>query len=282
MRFYSVTLIFSLTIVFLGCGIDDEMDNGESIESAKTPVISIRKVKEEMAVRNNREEIEVFFEIVADTAPKTDILVFSDIRGDDSSYDIQCHGTSKLDQWITIPKGRKKSQTFSEIMTLNGKMFVSIDKIPTVEFVGQKGKFVDQEKLEKYWGRHTLENKRIPDGFKFPYYEVGEPSELELYQPKDAKIIRVEPPIGSRVPKGAQIKITFDTPPLCPKFEDHSSYARATALSSTTFLVTLPRDGAYGRSHGGVKAFVFRWANPQHERWTERGERIQTFHYEVE
>ena len=276
MRFYSVTLIFSLIIAFLGCGTDDEMDNGESIESAKTPVVSVRKVKEETTVRNNIERIEVFFDIVADTTVKTDILVISSISASDSYDDTNGCNRRGSNPWITIPKGQKKSQTFSEKVTLNGEVSVFISKIPIVEFVGQKGKFVDQEKLEKYWGKHTLENKRIPDGFQFPYYEVGEPSELYLYQPKNAKIIRVEPPIGSRVPKEAQIKITFDTPPLCPFVLYHDipflPDRFTTVLSNTTFLVTLRYD-----------SFDFRWMNPQTRNRIGDAESVsQTFSYRVE
>ena len=138
--------------------------------------------------------------------------------------------------------------------------YVYIDPLPTVSIVGE-GEVIDQESLEYHWNRYTLDKQKIPEGFRFPVYDVGDIpisdryeierlQTLRLYQPGPAKIIRVDPPNGSliidRISSDAyphlksEITVTFDTPPFCPIIQTQYGDTRAVG---TTFTVAAPWSG---------------------------------------
>ena len=209
MRFCRIALIFLCGIVFLGC---DAYEEDPYEISDKAPVISIEKIGENLT----ETQIEVSFKAVADSGPKTDLLVMMIFYG--SRYTIYTYTqgtlyTSKSSSAI-IPKGKKESIVLSESINLYDYCGVRIIPVPTVTIVG-KGEVIDQQKLQKQWGgKSTMDDQRIPEDYIFPYYQVNETSELLLHHPGKAKIIKVDPPDGSTLEDSTdEIIIRFDVAP---------------------------------------------------------------------
>ena len=212
--------IFFFAILLLGCDKDTVFK-----VSDKAPVISIKKVGNESFILNT---VEMSIQLVADRAPKTDLLVFLNVstKGSTIAWENEERGFTG---WATIPKGKKASKVFSQAIELNSYCYVYISPIPTVSVVGE-GEVIDLRKLSSAWGRKTLEDQLIPSGFQFPYYRVATPK-VKLYRPGKAKIISVDPPNGSEIAGWdsrerfpdlkSEITIAFDKPPEFPKRKGH-------------------------------------------------------------
>ena len=218
MRLCRTVSIFFFAILFLGCQADVFK------VSDKAPTISIKKIGESKRL----DYILITIQLVADRAPKTDLLVLIDVFAIDRSL-----GKSGVRGWATIPQGKKSSIVFSQLVKINSYGYASIEPIPTVSVVG-KGEVINMDKLSNFWGDKTLEDQLIPRGFQFPYYRVATPA-MELHRPGIAKIISVDPPNGSEVDWKSkefspdlktEITIIFDKPPEHPKVrvEGHKPY----------------------------------------------------------
>ena len=213
--------LFLLVLMLLvACGADEEA----AFEvSDKVPVISVKKGSIEI----DRGIVNATYSIVADTAPKTDLLVsiqtfnsgaFRSGSGGDPGY--SCDGHAEY-YWVTIPEGKKESQEIKipgRIQSVNGAITVLIEPLPIVSIVGQ-GDVIDQDTLrEWYGGDFTKDDKRIPDNHTFAYYEPADDESVYLYYPKKAKIVDIQPPDGSfLLDSEREFVVTFDVPPYCPK-----------------------------------------------------------------
>ena len=215
MRLCRTVSIFFFAILFLGCQADVFK------VSDKAPTISIKKIGESKRL----DYILITIQLVADRAPKTDLLVLIDVFAIDLLL-----GKRGVRGWATIPQGKKSSIVFSQFVKINSYGYASIEPIPTVSVVG-KGEVINMDKLSNFWGDKTLEDQLIPRGFQFPYYRVATPA-MELHRPGIAKIISVDPPNGSEVDwkskelfPDLKITIIFDNPPEHPKLrvDDHDS-----------------------------------------------------------
>ena len=239
--------IICFFIMFLSCGGDDEPI--DDVQDA--PIVSIKITRENPV---NEFVKEIGFQIVTDTAPETDLLVIISvrIRRAKSGENAALTGRHR----VLIPKGKKNSQEFSTEIDIHGQGIVSIEELPMVSIVGE-GVVIDQEDLQGWWELSgTLGGHKVPDDFQFPYYEVGEPAEVILYRPKDAKILSIDPPNGSLIQtsywgRDKIIIINFDTPPLQPRIESridplhcvNCSYGGTVyfnTISSTQFVVDVP------------------------------------------
>ena len=214
MRLCRTVSIFFFAILFLGCQADVFK------VSDKVPTISIKKIEERKVLID---DIEITIQLVADRAPKTDLLVLLNVSTE----------THTGIGWATIPQGKKSSIVFSQDVSINSYGYASISPIPTVSVVG-KGEVINMDRLSNSWGDKTLEGQLIPRGFQFPYYRVATPAMI-LYRPGIAKIISVDPPNGSEVDWKSkefspdlktEITIIFDKPPEHPKVrvEGHKPY----------------------------------------------------------
>ena len=220
MRLCRTVSNFFFAILFIGCQADVFK------VSDKAPTISIKKIEESKRL----DDIVITIQLVADRAPKTDLLVLLDVLAIDSLL-----GKSGARGWATIPKGKKNSIMFSKRMKINSYGYAFIEPIPTVSVVG-KGEVINMDKLSNSWGDKTLEDQLIPRGFQFPYYRVATPAmNMILYRPGIAKIISVDPPNGSEVDWKSkefspdlktEITIIFDKPPEHPKVrvDGHKPY----------------------------------------------------------
>ena len=183
------------------------------------PTVSLNKLDEKEFDKFTRE---VSFKLIADRTPKTELLVIMDTnlhRYVDSSKGDSKWRTSR-GYWILIPKGENESKILSLKTDLNTINTIEINPIPTVSVIGVEGEIVDEKEMKELLSVTdlTLGEHRIPENFKFPYYQVGTPSKLILYQPKAAKIISINPPESERPKAGTPIIITFDTPPHVPRY----------------------------------------------------------------
>ena len=275
MKFYRIAWICFFGIAFLGCGNDPI-----GKVSDKAPIVSIEKLSEKPVDKFHRE---ISFKLIADLAPKTELLVILDTNMEGyshmSSANRGCYFTGVAgDNWALIPKGTKESQTFSIRVDLNGFASVEINPIPTISIVGAEGEFVDKKKMDDLLSSSDLilNGSRIPEDFEFPYYKVGDPSKLILYRSKDAKIVGMDPPEGTQLKANMPITITFDTPPKCPSY----TFVRGldfrltlTRLSPTTFRVNAPLEYLLDYKICFLK---IRWEQPQKGRYSETS---QSFAY---
>ena len=216
MKALVLTLLLA-TLIFFGCGGDEEDETVVEEVSNKTPVISVEKIRENPDPEDEMHR-EVWFKFTADPAPRKEMLVSFEVVIDE--YPIRfgsewCY-TSGKEEWANISKGKTESEELSISIDANGSGQIEILPIPTVDIVGE-GKKVDMDKLEYQWGDYTIDDQRIPDGFQFPYYEVGETYEVILYDiAEDVEIVSIDPPPGSTVKRETDITITFSSPPYCP------------------------------------------------------------------
>ena len=229
-----VTLLLA-TLIFFGCGGDEEDETVVEVISNKTPVISVEKIRENPDPEDEMYR-EVWFKFTADPAPRKEMLVNFYPSSVSYSWDIPswCESTG-ADDWANISKGEKESKEISISVDVNGFGSVSIRPIPTVDIVGE-GKKIDMDELEREWGTTTVDGQTIPEGFQFPYYEVGENPSIILYDTaEDVEIVSIDPPDGSIIKNNETITITFSSPPYCPLygiFPDDFGLGR---VSPTTF-----------------------------------------------
>ena len=223
MRLCGRVLIFFSVILFIGCQADED---AAFKVSNKAPVISIEIVGDKIIKGYVESKKEVTFKLVANRAPKTDLLILLRVSAD--PCEPLRRKESGLAGWATIPKGKKSSRAFSQEIELHSYCYAFVDPIPTVSVVGE-GEIVDQHRLSSFWGDKTLKDQRIPIGFQFPYYKVAMPL-LKLYRPGNAKIISIDPPDGSEIAASdseelfpelkSDITIIFDNPPECPRIRE--------------------------------------------------------------
>ena len=242
MKALVLTLLLA-TLIFFGCGGDEEDETVVEVISNKTPVISVEKIRENPDPEDEMYR-EVWFKFTADPAPRKEMLVsFEVFTVKHRDLGIIRRGTCSFgddEEWANISKGKKESEELSISIDANGYCNVEILPIPTVSIVGE-GKKVDMDKLENEWGDYTIDDQRIPDDFQFPYYEVGETYEVVLYDTaEDVEIVSIDPPPGSTVPRSADITITFSSPPHCPvRRWDASSGQVLNRESPTTFRASV-------------------------------------------
>ncbi|MDD9972577.1 MAG: hypothetical protein OXU27_01155 [Candidatus Poribacteria bacterium] len=138
---------------------------------------------------------------------------------------------------------------------------------------------IRKEALQEYWGDYTLDEQRIPEGFRFPVYEVGDiPAsglyergdfqELYLYRPGSVKIISVDPPNGSLIVDQisedtyphlrSEITITFDTPPECPLIDGNTWLWTVDALGGP---ITFTQPNPWSGRHTPFLRFTIMWGN---------------------
>ena len=257
MTFYRSVVLLFLGVAFIGCGADEE--TAYELDSDKTPVVTLEKVPIDDDTENR--EYVVAFKVVSDIAPKNDLLVsIVDAEWVYHEHEDHRYRFANYTGWATIPKGKKSSRVYEREVYRYSVSYVYIHALPTVSIVGE-GEVIDQESLEKHWNRYTLDEQKIPEGFRFPVYEVGdiptsdrheigERQALLLYQPGPAKIIGVDPPNGSLIIDQisanayphlkSEITVTFDRPPFCPILRDHWGDTEAVG---TTFTVAAPWSG---------------------------------------
>ena len=239
MKTLRFTSIWIFCFLLIGCGADEEA--AYELDSDNIPVVTIEKVQVDGETIDADKYVKVAFKVVSDIAPKNDLLVDIVYNGSICRDHDHAH-EGDLAGWTTIPKGEKSSKVYSRDVYVHGYSYVSIRPLPTVSIVGE-GEVIDEEALEKYWGDYTLDEQKIPEGFRFPIYEVGDipTSDLfewedfqatYLYRPGPAKIISVDPPNGSLIVDKisedtyphlkSEITITFDTPPECPLIDGNT------------------------------------------------------------
>lgn len=195
-------LFLLILLLLIGCGADEGgVGKGGVFEiSDETPVISVKKITSEI----KETQVTASYCIVADRAPKTDLLVRIEIGEKyHNPLGIFTCGIDEDYYIVTIPDGEKQSQVFNVYGghgSINGSLDVFVNSLPIVYIVGQ-GEMVDQQTLRKwYGGDNTEEGNRIPDDHTFTYYIPATHNEyVYLYQAKDARIIDVQPKNGSRI-----------------------------------------------------------------------------------
>ena len=99
MRLCRTVSIFFFAILFLGCQADVFK------VSDKAPTISIKKIEERKILIDDKvltDDIVITIQLVADRAPKTDLLVLLDVFAIDILL-----GKSGVRGWATIPQGKK-------------------------------------------------------------------------------------------------------------------------------------------------------------------------------
>ena len=266
MKMYSVGLLLSFYVIaFLGCGADEEA----AFEvSDKAPVVSVEKLGDKLGQkiaysRDDNTQVVVMYKVVADTAPKTDLLVNMYISGKFYRLSNTCKYSSDS-FWVTIPKGKKESQEFEyKGWALNGYIAAGIEPLPVVSIVGE-GEVIDQQSLQgEYGGRFTEDKQRIPEDFVFPYYEVANSESILLYRAKAANIISVDPPNGSSVTEFSDVTITFDTPPECPNLITNlrESFMYGGGTTFTLKVGYLP--GGILSGVGRAYDFTIRWGDEE-------------------
>ena len=216
-NFFSLLLVVFLGISLIGCGADEEA----AFEvSDKAPTVRIEKVGHEIIDR--RDPVVATYKVVADTEPKTDMLVKVAISGKRWQFNNShrpCKSYYWDDYWVTIPKGKKESQGIQApnfLFSGNSYMAAEVVPLPIVSIVGE-GEVIDQQSLQnEYGGSETEDGQKIPENFVFPYYEA-DTKKVTLYRPKKAKIVNTDPPPGDFVHQWGEIIITFDTFPECPR-----------------------------------------------------------------
>ena len=229
MRFYKSVPMFLFAILCLGC----QPDIYEISEEA--PVISVKIIEQRNIVKENNWDsmledlIEIKFQLVADPAPKSELLVFLDSEYRDS------YG------WTIIRTGETSSKVFTQTISVNSYRYVVVEPIPIISVVGEDD-IVDTDELSKFWGRRTLEDQLIPEGFRFPYYKAAEPF-VTLYRPGKAKIISLDPPNVSEIRYWKSITVTFDQPPEFPIGDKMADELLKKAKGDgTVFKINIPRE----------------------------------------
>ena len=175
---------------FLGCGgdevADDVRDDGSITDSVlddgtQVPTLTIEEIRSE--VINERGGRKVWWRINANPPPKTDLAVrifYDDFRPVSGN-------------WVIVPKHKNESEIFTFHVWIFGDTVIRVEPLPMVSIVG-KGVVVDLEALQKGLPVESLGGHRIPEGFDFPVYDVGEPSQL-FFQGIDPPPPDIEPDI---------------------------------------------------------------------------------------
>ena len=244
MRFYKSVPMFLFAILCLGC----QPDIYEISEEA--PVISVKIIEQRNIVKENKSDfmvedlIEIKFQLVADPAPKSDLLVSLNVpmyKFYPSEAPANYYPSEDGDSsgWTIIRTGETSSKVFTQTISVNSYRYVVVEPIPTISVVGE-GDIVDTDELSENWGRRTLEGQSIPEGFRFPYYKVAEPS-VTLYRPGKAKIISLDPPNESKFDYwDLYITVTFDQPPEFPKVNGTLLKKAIGEGDGTVFRINVP------------------------------------------
>ena len=189
---------------FLGCGGDDVRDD-DSItdpdlnDGTQISTITIEKIRSEKV----NGITEVWWRINANPPPKTDLAVRV------------FYGVPPVSRnWVIVPKHKTQSETFrfsvwfhkdSAVMVVPGAVrhrsidklladtVIRVEPLPMVSIVG-RGVVVDLEALQKTLPVYSRGGHRIPKGFDFPIYQVGEPARL-FFEETDVIVPDVEPPV---------------------------------------------------------------------------------------
>ena len=246
MRFYRTVSLFFFAILCLGCQPETDIYDIYEI-SDEAPVISVKKIEQRNIAKeyewHKRLEkiIEVKFQLVADPAPKSDLLVYLKVPASGyyySDYGFKAAEGRGFSGWTIIPTGETSSKVFTQNISVNSHRYVVVEPIPIISVVGTDN-IVDTDKLSEDWGRRTLEDQLIPEGFRFPYYNVAEEF-TTLYRPQGvANIINVDRPNGSDLDR-FYVTVTFDAPPEFLKVNDKLLIHKNG--DGTVFSVQIPLD----------------------------------------
>ena len=250
MRFYKNVPMFLFAILCLGCqpGQPDIYEISEEAPVISVKIIEQRNIDKEYGrhKRYKRLEkiIEVKFQLVADPAPKSDLLIYLKVPASEyysSGYFLTQKEAGGIYGWTIIPTGETSSKVFMQTGSVNSHRYVVVEPIPIISIVGEDD-VVDTDELSENWGRRTLEDQLIPEGFRFPYYNVAEDF-TTLYRPQDvAKIINVDPPNLSELNGRYYVIVTFDTPPELPKVNGTLLKKAIGEEGGTVFSVQIPRE----------------------------------------
>ena len=198
---YRFWVLLSVLLV-MGCGADiDDAEEGVSIDkpSAKTPVITVRKIEE----RHDEDDpvVEVAYKLVASVASKKDVLV--EVK-EVERFDRICSPYTVRDL-IRIPAGETESATLwtrGGWQSAYGYVTLRLKPFPTVDLVGE-GVVPDQEEMQDYWGgRETRDNKTVPEDHVFIYYEVPEEYVYLLYASTDEETTECSTDVILALPDG--------------------------------------------------------------------------------
>ena len=249
MRFYKSVPMFLFAILCLGCQ-PGQPDIYEISEEA--PVISVKIIEQRNIVKENNWDsmledlIEIKFQLVADPAPKSDLLVSLNVpmyKFYPSEAPANYYPSEDGDSsgWTIIRTGETSSKVFTQTISVNSYRYVVVEPIPIISVVGEDD-IVDTDELSKFWGRRTLEDQLIPEGFRFPYYKAAEPF-VTLYRPGKAKIISLDPPNVSEIRYWKSITVTFDQPPEFPIGDKMADELLKKAKGDgTVFKINIPRE----------------------------------------
>lgn len=126
MRFLVLAIL--LTVFFASCGEENPLE-----DSDKAPSVSIEKLGE----KESDHLIEIEYQVVSDSKPKTDLLVrvYSYRSGCDSDGDFgnKFYPISPFNSggtWVTIPKGETKSQTTTIGTAYDESLSMEIQPLP--------------------------------------------------------------------------------------------------------------------------------------------------------
>ena len=186
--YWKILALLIILSCFLGCGgdevADDIRDDGSVTDSVlddghQISTLTIEEIRsEEIEERGWRK---VWWRINANPPPKTDLAVriFYDVRPVSVN-------------WVIVPKHKNQSEIFIFHAWIFGDTVIRVEPLPMVSIVG-KGVVVDLEALQKRLPVESLGGHRIPEGFDFPVYKVGEPSQL-FFQGIDPPPPDIDPP----------------------------------------------------------------------------------------
>ena len=145
MKAFILLTVCVATLMFFGCGGDEEDETVVEVISNKTPVISVEKIRENPDPEDEMYR-EVWFKFTADPAPRKEMLVsFEVFTVKHRDLGIIRRGTCSFgddEEWANISKGKKESEELSISIDANGYCNVEILPIPTVSIVGEGKRWI--------------------------------------------------------------------------------------------------------------------------------------------
>lgn len=268
MKMDKLILIF-LTILFCisGCGGDVAIENDDmsSIEvEEQIPTVIIEKLGIDI-LRSDPESGDDFiagilqWRLRAIPAPKTNLA----IRLNDG-YD-----------WVIIPKSQNYSSVFRTLIRaafnaeldedilrqegthrLSSDLHIIIDPLP-IKPKTETGIMVDQEQLQKYLPIVSLGKYTIHKGYEFPYYEIGNPSQLSINRNRRfvfASVVNVTP-AGGEISRRRRIVVDFSNDP--------GNVAASVGIVSGTDRTRTISPPSEGYPVGELNLTIF-WADGEH------------------
>lgn len=166
-------LLWSLIpLCLLGCegsifDDDDDVRPGDTeSEEYRVPTITIKKIEgekieESPAVRGEK----ITWRLDANPAPVKNVVI---------QISIPSANNQSVDVWVLVPKFKPTSEAFVNTIYAGA---IEIVALPMQSIVGE-GLVVNVEKLRKGLPTDTYGGHHIPQDFDFPFYDVGNPSQI--------------------------------------------------------------------------------------------------------